>query len=65
MIQRMTLRMMAATRLDQEALRERKPEPITAAVDDERRHDADEQLQREIEHGNAVHHGHTDSLVRV
>jgi hypothetical protein len=31
----------------------------------ERRHDADEQLQGEIEHEHVLNRGHTDSLVRV
>lgn len=36
----------------QDALRERNPEPIAAAVEDERRHDAVEELQREVQHGH-------------
>jgi hypothetical protein len=34
-------------------------------VEDERRHDADEQLQWEIEHGKVLQRGHTGILVRV
>jgi hypothetical protein len=34
-------------------------------VEDERRHDADEQLQGEVEHRHVLQRGHTDALVRV